>query len=996
MGSQPGSMISAVFRREGVPYALDVWRTKDGLPQSSVLSMVQTRQGYLWLGTLKGLVRFDGHQFTVMDPGNTPGLPGTRIFTLFEDSRQELWVGTEASGVALIRDGEVLPLDFGRGSRDSRVVAICEDDSGAVWLLGADGQLARYRDGAFDIWTAVDRRSGSARSLVSRAGGSVWLGSDRTVLGVGSTLGKDRKELPLDIGRQVSGLEALGASTAGGFWVVAGQRVQLWGEEGMRRELGSYDAGGSTASVVCEDAEGWPVVGTLGAGVYWYGEEGSAVRLSREEGLSNDFVYSLLLDREKNLWIGTDGGGLVRAKRLDFDVLESSRGRVVQSVCSDPDGSIWMGFNGGGIEKWSGGQVERFGLRQGNLQLPDLSVRSVIVDGDGVVWAGTWSGLFQRMDGYFTRAAGWDRMPLVIHALHTGEDGRLWVGTSRGLVGREDGGWRLHGVEAGLTSGIVKAVADDGNGGLWVGTEGGGVCHFDGERFEAVGGDAVGVDGDISGLWVEEGGTLWVATAGGRLVRREGEVWTSYSLREGMESRSLSYLGGDGRGGLWVGSNTGVLRLGLESLREGGVEGGLAIRAYRLPDGLPTPECTEGSQPGLCVGGDGRLWFTTVEGLVSVDPAKLEVNPVPPAVVIESVEIEDVALRTNLLEMSWPETVVVPAGRERVEVHYTSLNLRSPDRAQFRYRMDGYESRWTEAGDGRVARYTKLPPGEYGFHLQASNEDGVWNEEGTRLAFVVLPPFWRTWWFLGGMTTCILAVGAGVVWYTATQRMRRQVERLRQQQALERERARIARDLHDQLGASLTQISLLGEMADADRDMPEEVSGYARQITQTSRETAKVLDEIVWAVNPSNDTLDGLMTYFCKNAQEYLTVAGVRVRLEVPTQLPEVILPPDVRHNFFLAAKEAVTNVVRHAQATEAKIRLEVGEGLMVLEVQDNGRGLGGMDPEKAARRNGLKNMRKRMEDIGGRFELESVGSGGAVVRLTAPRSAGGKVDWQS
>ncbi|MGA1238738.1 MAG: triple tyrosine motif-containing protein, partial [Limisphaerales bacterium] len=495
-------------------------------------------------------------------------------------------------------------------------------------------------------------------------------------------------------------------------------------------------------------------------------------------------------------------------------------------------------------------------------------------------------------------------------------------------------------------------------------------------------------------FWGAEDGGLGVAPAGGRLACLEGEVWSVYSLREGLKSRSLSYLGGDGRGGLWVGSNTGMMRLGLEQLSGSvsGNQGKLPMRVYRLPDGLPTPECTEGSQPGLCLGKDGRLWFTTVEGLVGVDPANLEVNPVPPAVVIESVEIEDVALRTNLLEMRWPETVVVPPGRERVEVHYTSLNLRSPDRAQFRYRMDGYESRWTEAGDALVARYTKLPPGEYGFHLQASNEDGVWNEEGARLSFVVLPPFWRTWWFLGGMTTLVLAIGAGIVWYTATQRMRRQVGRLRQQQALERERARIARDLHDQLGASLTQISLLGEMADADRDLPEEVSGYARQITQTSRETAKVLDEIVWAVNPSNDTLDGLMTYFCKNAQEYLAVAGVRVRLEVPTQLPEVVLPPDVRHNFFLAAKEAVTNVVRHARATEARIRLQVGEARIVLEVQDNGSGLGGMDPERAARRNGLKNMRKRMQDVGGEFELGDAESGGAVVRLTVPRSVGGKM----
>jgi signal transduction histidine kinase len=496
---------------------------------------------------------------------------------------------------------------------------------------------------------------------------------------------------------------------------------------------------------------------------------------------------------------------------------------------------------------------------------------------------------------------------------------------------------------------------------------------------------------DIASLWVDRSGVLWVGTGGRGLARFDGRDWTHYTTRQGLASNSLSYLLGDDRGALWIGSNAGIMRVELADLNrvaEAG-QGRVEVRVYRRPDGLPTRESTEGSQPGAWQGANGRLWFSTTQGLASLDPHQLLANPYPPPVVIESAEVDGQSLRTNLLQGVWSDPVVVAPGRERIEIRYTSLNLRAPDEARFRYRMEGHEVQWTEAGDSRVARYPKLPPGDYRFEVHASNEDGVWSLAGAALALRVEPPFWRTWWFQGLAAGALLASLVGGVYWVSTQRLQRQVGRLRQQQALERERARIARDLHDQLGASLTQITLLGEMAEADKHLPGEIESYARQIAQTSRDTTRVLDEIVWAVNPSNDTLDGLVTYFCKNAQEYLAVAGLRVRLEVPAALPGLALPPDVRHNFFLAAKEAVTNVVRHAQASEARIRLRLAPGRFTLEIVDNGRGLGEMNAEQAARRNGLRNMRKRMEDIGGQFALENAPSGGAVVRLTAPCPSG-------
>jgi signal transduction histidine kinase len=265
----------------------------------------------------------------------------------------------------------------------------------------------------------------------------------------------------------------------------------------------------------------------------------------------------------------------------------------------------------------------------------------------------------------------------------------------------------------------------------------------------------------------------------------------------------------------------------------------------------------------------------------------------------------------------------------------------------------------------------------------ACNEDGLWNQIPAALAVTVLPPFWQTWWFLSATSVCLLAGIVGSVHYVSTQKLQRQLAVLRQQEMLEKERARIARDLHDQLGANLTQVALLGEMAETDKELPEEVEAHAKQISQTARETTRALDEIVWTVNPSNDTLDGLINYVCKYAQEYLALAGLRYRLDVPAQLPPTPISPELRHNVFLATKEAVNNVVKHSHATAAWLRLHLEPDRFTLEIEDNGRGVAAGSENKG--RNGLRNMRKRLEEIGGSFSIGPGHEGGTRVALTAP-----------
>jgi ligand-binding sensor domain-containing protein/signal transduction histidine kinase len=972
------------------PYIIRVWDTDEGLPQNlqnSVTAIIQTRDGYLWFGTFNGLVRFDGSQFAVFDESNTPELGSSRIRSLFEDSQTNLWIGTESAGVALVKDGKVTHLPIGRGTREGRLAAACEDPSGAVRLYTANGQLWRYANGLYGFSLFGADRPSSCRALIAEPSGPVWIGTDWRLSALGPDSAVASLEPPVAQDLPVNKLDLLLASQQRGYWRLADGRIQKWRTNRVERDLGPYPWSRSRVpAAACEDRQGNLVVGTLGDGLFWFDAEGKFNRLSTDEGLPHDYIFSLCMDREGSLWVGTDGGGLCRVKRQVFQVLDWTRSlavNVVQSVCEDARGGLWIGSNGEGVSYWRDGDRKRFGPREG---LMNSSVWSVFVDREQQVWAGTrGGGLYQLQNGRFQPAAGSRAIPQDVLAIHQDRGGRLWVGTQGGLAGRDERGWTVFTTTNGLSADTVTAIADDPEGNLWIGTVGGGLNCLRNGRITSFHEQPGLPSQDISSLVVDSEGLLWIGTDGSGLgLFHEGRC-KYYSKHEGLLSNSVRYLLEDGQGYLWIGSNAGLARVHKRALNDfaRGLITFIPSRAYTKSDGLPTGECSLGSQPGACRTRDGKLWFPTIKGLASLDPAQLTPDPQPPPVMIESVLIDGQPQNTSTLRARLPHRVIVPAGKERLEIHYTSLNLAASDRGHFQYRLEGHETAWTEAGNDRIARYSKLPPGNYNFQVTASNENG----EGTTgiLALTVEIPLWRTWWFISTTAACLLGTIIAVVHYLSTQKLQRQLERLKHEEALEQERSRIARDIHDQLGASLTHVSLLSELVESDKDRPEEVEAHARQISQTARDTTRVLDEIVWAVNPSNDTLDGLMSYVSKYAQEYLSVAGLRCRLEVPAELPGAPMPPEVRHNVFLAFKEAITNVVRHAAASAVWVRLRLEPLAFVLEIEDNGCGPAGVDERAAQSRNGLRNMRKRMEEIGGSFSLGPAPDSGTRVRLTAP-----------
>ncbi len=978
---------SATPIRSTISFHIESWDTDRGLPDDSVTAVTQAHDGYLWFGTLNGLVRFDGTRFDVFDENNTAGLDSSQIVCLFEDMQRNLWVGTRTAGIVRVNpNGDVVSLGIGQGASEKSLAAGCVDTGGAVWLHLADGQLWRAEQDRLTPFVFNLNKPSISRMIIAETSGLVWVGTDDRLAAISPLSAPGGFEPRIDRESAVSRLDFILASRNGGHWRLADDRVQLWRDQQLVRDFGSYPWNRAPVAAACEDSQGRLVVGTLGTGVFWLDPDGGFTRISTLNGLSHNIVLSLCMDEEGNLWVGTDGGGLNRVRRRLFDTPDARlRVPAITSVSEDARGGVWIASNGGGVACWQNGVLQQFGYNQG---LTNPHVWSVFVDRDQRVWAGTWEGGLFILEGRrFAPAPGSQALPSAIFAIFQDRQNGLWVGTRGGLAAFNGQQWRMFTTAEGLSADEVRAIADDGEGNLWIGTVGGGLNRLrDGRITVFRRADGLPSD-DVSSLYVDTDNVVWIGTFGGGLGRFETGQWTRYTTRQGLAGNSIGTILEDDDNDLWIGSNAGIMRVPKRQLNDlaRDLRQTIHCRTYSKTDGLPTRQCTIGSQPGGCRGSDGRVWFATGKGIASAMPVQLTPNPRPPPVVIQSVLIDGQPPIIPGVRPRFPSPVVMPARSERLEIQFASLNLGAPDRSLFRYRLESHEKEWTEPARTRSVAYTRLPPGRYRFQVTACNEDGLWNEAGATLDVIVQPPFWRTWWFLGSATALLLAGIIRAVYYLSTQRLQRQLARLKQKETLEKERSRIARDLHDQLGASLTQVALLGELVECDRNQPDEVGAHAQQISQTARETTRVLDEIVWAVNPDNDTLDSLATYLCKHVQEYLALAGLRCRIDLPANIPPTPIPPEVRHNVFLAAKEAVTNVVRHAHATEARFHLQIEPGWFAIEISDNGRGLAGLDPIAAQSRHGLANMRQRIETVDGSFSITDAPQGGCVVRLTAP-----------
>lgn len=972
-------------------FTVQQWEAEHGLPQNTVTAVVQTRDGYLWLGTYSGLSRFDGVRFTVFDDSNTPGLASSRVTSLFEARDGTLWIGHETGGVTRYNQGKfqevVLPSDWPGG----KVQEIATDEAGDVWLLSAGGMLVRLRDGL--VLTPETGSAANIASLARSPKGTIWVArSGRvSVLKGGRLTALGFTEIADN-----TAVMGIGASSSESVWIVGDGRIRKWTGDTWGEDRGLLPAGHVPAHKVVETRKGTLALGNSTRGcALLLPAESAPVIFNRASGFPSDWVVALCEDREGNLWAGTGGGGLAVIRRASFETVappDQWRGRAVLSVCATRDRSLWIGTEGAGLYQLFDGNWSNFSEKAG---IVNPYVWSVAEDSRDGLWVGTWnSGLLLRRGDFFDRVDGIKGPIPHMTAILCSPRGGLWVGTGEGLMRYEGGTVTWFGQTNKPAHKDVRSVAEDNDGTIWFGTSGGGLgcLRADGtiryfNRTDGLASDYVGC------LKLEDDGTLWIGTLGGGLTRLRNGRFSVVNWKQGLPNGFICHIEDDGRGFYWMGSHGGIIRVNKAELNRcaDGELKEVFFRTFGVTDGVPTLKCSDGLQPAGCRTMDGRLWFSTSRGLVTVMPREVESNLLPPPIVIETLHWND---QTIAAGPGHRPRIEIPPGRHRFEFRYTGLSFAGSDKMRFRYRLRGLDKEWVGAGNARAAYYSYVPPGNYTFEVEGCNSDGVWSQSAASVAFAIQPFFWQTWWFtafsIAGSTAAAVAVGS----FISRRRLRRKMARLEQQRAIEHERARIAHDIHDDLGAQLTRITMLSDSARDELADPESVAEDLTQIYNTARDATRAMDEIVWAVNPKHDTAESLASYLENFGFDFLDSAGIRCRLDFPGKLPPHRLTTEVRHNLFLAYKEALNNVVKHATATEVRITLGLQDGEMQLVVEDNGRGFVNGPANGAARAsgrvadgNGLENMNRRVTEIGGTCGIHSEPGRGTkvIIRLKLP-----------
>jgi len=962
---------------------------QSGWPESAVTCIVQSRQGYLWLGTYHGLLRFDGVRFTAFSSWNTPGLANGLITALREDSHGTLWIGHETGQATCLKNDRFESVVLSNTWPGGVVEAIVTDQDEDVWLINDAGWLYRLRDAKS---TQVPGGASPTRKVAAARGpdGKVWLVANGTI---------NRLEhgtiTPFRLEGSTDYFERVLPVPGGGLWVLGNQRLRKWLNG---RWVAEYNEGlpapGNVTGLFATTA-GIVLAGTLHDGLLLLKPGTEPSHFDREGGLSHDWVRAVCEDREGNIWIGT-GAGLNSLRPRKVQTLQSPddwQGCAVLSLAPDPDGSVWIGTEGAGLYHYNAGQWSSFTDSNG---LSNPYVWSVLQTRGRQLYVGTWGGgLLVKRGDRLLREGELSQITAPVVSLYEGKDGEVWVGTTLGLYRYHEGKVALCAGKDKLAFPDIRAITQTSDRTLWFGMTGGGLGSFkDGEITQFRKADGLGSDFVVC-LLAEPDGTLWMGTSDHGLTRLKEGRFATITTAQGLASDIICHIVGDGRGNLWMGSHRGILRASLGDLNRcaDGATSSVPCLSYGKAEGLLSELCSGGFQPGASMSADGRLWFPTAKGVGIVNRADVAPNTNIPPVVIEELRV-DGKLVPGLVRSArgLVRPVPIPPGRHSFEIRYTGLSFTSPDKVRFRHRLDGLEQEWQDAGTTRVAEYSYLPPAAYTFRVTACNNDEVWNQTGASFGFVVLPFFWHTWWFQAlSVAAGSGLVGAGALW-TSRLRVRRKLEQLERQQALERERARIARDIHDDLGASLTRITMLSQSVRSEVESLPETAADADQIYATARELTRALDEIVWAVNPRHDTLDSLVTYLGRFAQQFLSAAGIRCRLDVPVNLPTWALTSEVRHNVFLAFKEALHNALQHARATEVRVALELQPGGFKLSITDNGCGFdtaaAKLDspprPEggRLAVGNGLYNMRKRLEEAGGRCEWDTAPGEGTRVKL--------------
>jgi ligand-binding sensor domain-containing protein/signal transduction histidine kinase len=948
-------------------HLIDRWGVEEGLPNNALASILQTRDGYLWIATWAGTVRFDGVRFTPI----AENLPNDHARALFEDRDGSVWIGVAGSGLSRWRPAAIEVFTTAQGLAGNDVRTILQDTGGRIWA-GTENGLSIVTPAGIETRRAGDGLpANEVTGLALARGGGVWVATTKGVcLAIAASRGCSAAGPPIT-GRVDAVLEdregRLWLGTPQGLIVhadhpacagrcLAGAPVttlrqtrdgDVWAGLGTgavaRLHTGGIDSFGAAeglppGNVVAmhEDAEG-----SLWVATYY----GGLARIKRKrvntystaDGLPADAIGSIVQDGHGDIWAGSQCGpvSILREGRFVPRFADEMRGVCAWVLWPARDGTLWIGTRGSGLYRWTGRRLEHFGPAEG---LSDNHVAALFEDRDGVIWIGTELG-----------------------GLHLYRDGRLS---------------RAYGPADGVATPYLASFAQDRDGRVWIGSNANGLSVYERGTFRTLPPEESPPTRNIAGLLVDSRGDLWVGSAANGLFRRRNGRYEPFGIDQGLGDRLVAVVIEDRDANLWVGTTRGISRLSRDRI-EAVAEGRAASLDPIVLDRSDGMRHTEGSGGGLDPSGlrdrDGRLWFSTIDGIAVIDPATFARNQIVPSVLVESALLDE---RPHAPRADG--AFEIPAGTSAIEIGYTAFSFMAPAKMRFRYRLAGFDRSWHEVGARRAAYYSRLPPGDYTLEVMATNNDGVWSTAPGTARLVVLPFFWERPAVQLAALALLLVGTALAANGLAQRRARRRLADLERERALDRERIRIARDLHDDLGSRLAHIALISDRgASGDR------------VSTAVRTAVESLDELVWTVNARHDTVEGFAAYAARYAEEHVSAAGLRLRLVIPPDLPPLEIRSETRRHMYLAYKEAVNNAVKHAQASEIQVGIALENSVLRLEVSDNGKGLQGTgDPTG----NGLTNMRERLAGVGGTVRFDARSGGGLSVVFKAPIDAASAV----
>ena len=790
-------------------YHVRSWSTTDGLPNNKVFAILQSSSGYVWLATQEGLVRFDGERFTTFDSKNTPAFPHSEIIALFEDKDSVLWIST-IRGMVRYRKGQFSAVPF-----DSTVAPFFAKtfliDHKGNFLVGTRDGMLQVVDGRITQCSAMSALTSlSINAVVEDLDGQVWIGTDKGLKKLNGTTVEDVNWKGMSLNQAVTCVLFDQNQT---LWVGTNEGIYVARRGAYNRCEKVPELSGEDVRTLCQDRFGSVWIGTGADGLFRC-TSGKVEHFSTADGLSADYIISLFEDREGNLWAGTFFNGvneLWRGKFETYSVTEGLSGPMVRAIVEDEKaGTVWIGTETG-LSRLKSGQVVSYTSKNG---LAHNHIRSLYLDRRGILWLGTMAGV-SRFDGKrFVNYTLRDGLSYEsARAITEDFQGHIWIGYAGNGIDRLVDGKFVNMLNEGIPHIQIRVIYRGKNETMWVGTKLGLIRWKDGHT--KIYSKQDGLNYDIFALYEDADRALWIGSYGDGLFRFKDGKTTRITSQNGLYDNSVYQILEDDQQNLWMSSNRGIFRTSKKELNDfadGKIPRVSSIN-YGTLDGMRSSECNGNSQPAGLRTKDGRLWFPTTNGVAIINPAAIPLNMVPPEVTIEDLKVDSVSIDVQ-------NPAEIAPGYGHLEIRYAGLSFTVPEGMVFKFKLDGFDKDWRNAGSRRVAYYTNIRPGMYVFRVLARNTDGYWSKDGAALSIVLRPYFYQTTWFLA--LCALMLIMFLILLY-----------RWRVAQLLEREK-----ELQTRVNEAVAQLKILGGLIPICSNCKKirDDSGYWNQLEQYLKE----------------------------------------------------------------------------------------------------------------------------------------------------------------